>query len=485
MTEKLLIVSDSKSDLGLLEDLLGAKKFAITKMFRLEPMEKIIREESFAAIIADLNYVGDMAFSWLTCLEEQRSKPCLILYGDNINAGKVSEMVQKGAYGFIPRPFLSERIHDAILGGLENRKAFVQILGMMDDLNRVNDTLIRERTVLESKNKALAVINRLSSEVAYDRNWDRILPRIFDAGLSGVVDPEFLSILHRIGSQWNLDLYVSGKRINTEMVERFKAEIAATYFSLSDTNISASEIVVHLYPPDIKVSSSFPISTTDLWAMPLNLEGMSLGLLSVLPKGEDVDDFEKKEFMSTIANILAMSLSNAKEYQSLKRMTIKDGLTGILNRKGFMDFLEPEFQKARRHKNPLSLIMMDIDNFKMINDTLGHQAGDYVLQELAGCMMDPLRQSDIVARYGGDEFSIVLPETGIKKAELFLKRLLAVIRDHGFYWKSKHIKVEISCGVSAVSELTKMQTEEDLIGLADIRLYHAKRSQKLSYAQAV
>ncbi len=201
MTDKILIFSNKRTDLALLEDLLGSRDFAVVKTSGFKTMDKAIERNGFSAIVADLDYAGDQALAWLTLLEEKRSKSCLIVYGESMDANQVAEIVQKGAYAFIPRSLLSERIHDTLLGGLENRKAFVEILGMMDELKQANESLVKERTAMEEKNEELAVINRLSREVAYDRNWNRILPRIFDAGISKVIDPEFLSILYRIGDE--------------------------------------------------------------------------------------------------------------------------------------------------------------------------------------------------------------------------------------------------------------------------------------------
>ncbi|MBU0698953.1 MAG: GGDEF domain-containing protein, partial [Proteobacteria bacterium] len=103
-----------------------------------------------------------------------------------------------------------------------------------------------------------------------------------------------------------------------------------------------------------------------------------------------------------VSHILAMSLKNAQEYHRLKQMTVKDALTGVFNRKGLNNFIQKEFHRAKRYERPLALVMIDVNDFKAVNDAFGHQAGDFVLRKLAKCLKHSVRRADIVARYGGD-----------------------------------------------------------------------------------
>jgi diguanylate cyclase len=120
-----------------------------------------------------------------------------------------------------------------------------------------------------------------------------------------------------------------------------------------------------------------------------------------------------------------------------------------------------------------------VNNFKAVNDSFGHQAGDAVLRELAQCLISSVRQADIVARYGGDEFVILLPDTEMEKGETLVARILARVREHDFQWRGARIKIEITCGISTTSELEPRESEKELIAKADDRLYDFKRNQKL------
>ncbi len=479
MAERVFVVSNRDKDLELIKETLGSKGFDIDTAAVFCDIENMMLDVGFAAILADYDFAGDRVAGWINLLQEKKSRSCLILYGEKSSPENIAELLQKGAYGFIPRALLADRVYDTLLDGLENRKAFTEILAMMDDMKEINEKLEKEKTALRKRNQELDFINRLSYEVSYDLNWNRILPGMIDAGFLEIIDSEAISILYRLGSRWNFTCYLPGGQSDKKAAEKLKKEAADKFFLLCRERIPMKEIAVSFHSSGERLSPSTPVSLSDEWVLPLSPGGRPLGILVIIPKNMEAYKNGNKEILFTISNILSMSLDNAQKYQKLKKLTVRDGLTGVYNQMGFKEFMEREFLKARRYKKPLSLIMIDVDRFKTINDSFGHLAGDYVLRELANCLKNNLRQTDILARYGGDEFAIILPETEMQMAEMLIRRALSSIRDHNFEWKSEKIKVEVSCGIATADELGSEDGTEDLIEMADSRLYCKKRSQDL------
>ena len=160
--------------------------------------------------------------------------------------------------------------------------------------------------------------------------------------------------------------------------------------------------------------------------------------------------------------------------QKLMALNMIDALTGVNNRRSLETHLKEEVDRHKRYGHPLSLIMLDIDHFKQVNDTYGHQCGDHILQAIAGIIGSSIRSEDILARYGGEEFCCLLPETPLAAAEILAERFRKKVADFIFEFQAETIRVTISLGVSAVS--SAVTTPELLLKNADDGLYRAKNT---------
>ena len=196
-----------------------------------------------------------------------------------------------------------------------------------------------------------------------------------------------------------------------------------------------------------------------------------------------------RKLCQLVANISANALENAILFESMRtaqeyfeEMSIRDSLTKIYNHRYFYNRLEEEFSRATRYGTPLSLVFMDIDNFKQVNDTYGHTSGDKVLLEIGRLMKSVARESDIAARYGGEEFALLLPNTTAAGAMDVGNRLCATIRGYQFDNLGGQ-RITISAGISTYSA-GNLTSYDLLVKLADQAMYLAKKQGKDRVAQA-
>jgi two-component system, cell cycle response regulator len=161
-------------------------------------------------------------------------------------------------------------------------------------------------------------------------------------------------------------------------------------------------------------------------------------------------------------------------HEEIYRLTTVDGLTQIYNKRYFMEVLDREISRAHRYGRTLSLIMFDIDHFKQVNDTFGHLAGDYVLRHLASVIKSRIRREDIMSRYGGEEFAIILPEIDAYNARHLADKIRRLVEKTIFKFEETQIPVTISIGL--ITSDAESITPEELLKAVDEKLYEAKRS---------
>lgn len=184
---------------------------------------------------------------------------------------------------------------------------------------------------------------------------------------------------------------------------------------------------------------------------------------------------EEINLMTILANHAAIAVENALLYQKLEMEAITDGLTSVYNYRFLISSVEAEIKRARRFKQTFSFVMMDVDNLKSYNDGRGHLSGSQALKEIAGVIRQSCREIDLVYKYGGDEFGILLPQTSVAGASKVTERVLRAVAKHRFNGEKRGL-LTCSAGVSTFPR--DGQTVRDLISAADKALYQAKRSGK-------
>jgi len=204
--------------------------------------------------------------------------------------------------------------------------------------------------------------------------------------------------------------------------------------------------------------------------------GNEIGCLLLIGEKINKDRYDDSElnFISVISNIASLSLANIRQFVTIEKLSYTDSMTGIYNYRYFYKRLGEEILRAKRYNRELSLVILDIDNFKLFNDNYGHQTGDLVLKSTSELITRAIRSIDIVSRYGGEEFCIIMPDTGQNNGLIFIDRLRNEIAD--FKFKSQNMQEEVSITVSVGCSVFPQHagTPDRLIYCADMALLKAK-----------
>jgi len=268
----------------------------------------------------------------------------------------------------------------------------------------------------------------------------------------------------RFSSEQNIDM----KKVETERIA--VKEAAKKQSPLLLQNIKTDSLVFDIKNEVEEALLSIPIFDEETIVACINIY-------------DDINHIHKKEveLVTEFVTKASASISNAIKYNLLKKKSHTDYLTGVYNRHYFIDRLAYEIN---RMKNGLSILLFDIDFFKVYNDTNGHLAGDTLLKELAELIQIKLRPSDIIGRYGGEEFIVILPEIEGNEAEEVAERLRKAVEDQPFKARETQPTKKVTISIGITTTHMKMQKEE-LVKEADKNLYHAKKSGRNRWVSSV
>ena len=218
----------------------------------------------------------------------------------------------------------------------------------------------------------------------------------------------------------------------------------------------------------------FPHTMTHQLVLPVRVENVGdMALLTTSTSGDYIG-LLTDDILEALQNHVQSALTNAHKYDAIRRQVVSDHLTGLYNRRYFMNRAGEEIERSLRHQAPLSVLMVDIDHFKAFNDTYGHATGDRVLQTVARAMQDALRTTDICARHGGEEFAVILPSTPGENAYYVAERVRRTLSGTRYTGLGLPPEVNITISVGVATCPRDATVLDELMELADKALYKAK-----------
>ena len=343
----------------------------------------------------------------------------------------------------------------------------------------------RDSRELELNRLQLATFTEIGKAITSSRDLKEILSMVMEK-ISELLQPK----------NWSLLL------LDNETNElKFEIVVGAGSKKLKDLRLKVGEGVAGwvaremkpLLVPDVNKDPRFckkadevsHFTTQSIICVPLTTRGKCLGVIELINKVEEGAGFSEGDLLvlTTLADFTAIAIENAMFLNKVQELTITDDLTKLYNSRFLHSRLDYEVERARRFNYEISMIFLDLDYFKEVNDVHGHLSGSKLLREVAGLLASMLRTVDMACRYGGDEFIILMPGTSKKNAALVAEKLRASIKEKAFL-ADEGINIRLTASFGVASFPQDANSKEELIHKADHAMYDAKNRTRDAVAEA-
>lgn len=398
----------------------------------------------------------------------QDSTQRILIQDEKENPLEMDRVLSEGFLTVVRTPLTRPKVQDAIFRAKE-------VTSMYSDIYRMTEEILLERELLTRKTDQLMFLNKILASATESLDAATILMNAKET-LSLVLPIKLLHAAfwtHQPDSDVaDVEIFLNGT-MPPETESMWVEHLMAAASDMGSGPVNGFQ-VLHADPAR---RPEFSLTPKDgrLVTMPLTAGQETFGCLALLCEPDYRLGKDQVETFRSAVNHLGLALRNALMFKEVKLRADRDGLTRIYNRHSFEERLVYEIKRRRRYNHDLSLLMVDLDYFKQVNDTYGHKAGDMVLRKVGEILTETFRGTDLAARYGGEEFVVLLPHTTEKDAWALAERVREAVQSCEFHFDGHDFTVTASIGVASV-EAGALTKDDDLIIKADKALYEAKHN---------
>jgi two-component system cell cycle response regulator len=469
---RVLVADDSPLVLRMIEMMLaGAGYSVLTARDGLEAIEKAVAADGVDLVILDVmmpRMNGYQACRLLKTEPSTKHVPVVILTSKD-QAGDRFWGLETGADYYITKDSEPPRILELVKNILAGEAARARPRPAearttdVDILSRVNELL--DRKLYEAT--ILSEIGRVArSLVQFDETFTSVMSLVarvveFTVGAMAFVEEDDLDVE-----------LLPHRRAAPAVVDEAKARVLEAVVAARG-GAPLARVRARLFAPPGSGHSAEETTLGSFAAFPVETNGRLAGMLIVAGRPVGKMTPETRAFLGQVANQAHIVLENSRLFERVRNLAIRDSLTDLFNHRHITDLVHHEFDRVGRYQDSFSVLMIDVDHFKRINDAHGHPAGDAVLREMGQVLRETLRTVDSVGRYGGEEFVAVLPHTGVDEARLTAERVRQAVQERGFHAGEHEVRMTVSVGMATCPAPT-IDSADALVRAADKALYRAK-----------
>jgi diguanylate cyclase (GGDEF)-like protein len=454
--EKILLVDDDPTILSTLTRFLTGQGYAVAAAASIREALAALQQEDIPLAILDLMLPDASGLELLAHVRENSPDTEVILFTGLGALDSAIQALRLGAYDYLVKSELRlPELQSVVDRALERRRLALANRQLLEDLQ------LAQKELADTRARELSQIRRIGETLARPLTAEELA--------KGLLDLIWESLpLNHLGIKFQ-----GQDQGENTVASRHRSGLPAPLNEQFDRWLEQEP------GQDYQTPASSPAADPPLSPpCPVVLqEGLSAEGVQGLVAAGRIKPFSAEE--AELFRIFALqgeaALKNVLLFEEVKSLAIRDGLTGLYNNRHFREVLGHQVELSRRYAWPLSLLFLDIDNFKNINDTWGHPEGDLVLKALADFLQSHVRLADVLCRYGGEEFVVLLPQTSRSQAHLLAERLREGIAATPIPVCHGEIHITVSIGLSC---LTPQLNGEDLVKAADAALYQAKQAGK-------